>query len=880
MPKTKTAKPATNAGSFNLRVGELLVKEGFISDAQLRQALEVQKKEASDASLPMGELMLKKGMVDREQLDILLNHPDLRRHLGRLLLDKGLISGEQLESCLRIKRPDEFLGQVLVRKGLLTRPQLEEFLKEQAEGVRLGELAHRLGMISEADLDFLTTIKAGSRTLGEIMCEMGFISPDDLNYILQKYGKQLKLGQIMIKQGLISQQQFKEALVEQKTTGARLGRVLLDKGLVSEEQLYLALARQYNVPFRGLAGFVIDVTQRRTLATIVSEKYSSKNKILPLELRDKVLTVAFADPEKLKSLGDLGPMYPELKIRPVLITEERFDALFKQLYRRPDNETMSSQTAARQQGIELVEIDLKEEKVEKGQVNLYGGTDMMTEQVVDFIIKYGIVNAASDIHLEQDRNGVRLRYRIDGVCKEPNVEWLKKKLQEMPGAIISRIKVLSNLDIAEKRLPQDGVFRVSYNDRESDRKFDLDFRVATCPAIVGENVTIRILDPRKAKVGLESLNHSEQVLTPLKRLFKSSAGMILVSGPTGSGKSSTLYAALRYIYNPGIKIITAEDPIEYSFPGIMQTQIKPKINLTFARLLRSFLRLDPDVILVGEIRDEETAGIAFDAAQTGHLLLSTIHTNDAVSAVTRLRDLKVEHNQIGSSLLGVLAQRLVRRICDKCKRPYQPPRDEWRLFFNRLPEDLTFYRGVGCRACGYTGFNGRTLISELFEVNRDIALALSRGATESEIKQLAFESGMQSMIEDGLTKLDQTTLSELIRTVPIEMIKQFAARRQGLDDCGTSMTEGRIPPELVETVQLTVADPEGQQSAVEGFFQAYRRLASQAGSPEAGGDVKLFKDFVKTWYERIVHSYPCRKVKFEARLEGSRVELFATPVKE
>ncbi len=880
MPKKKTDIAVPKLGGFNLRVGELLIKEGFVSSAQLQEALKVQKQEASEAILPMGELMLKKGLVDAEQLDILVNHPDLRRHLGRLILDKGLISKEQLETCLRIKRPDEFLGQVLVRKGLLTRPQLDEFLKEQAEGVKLGELAYRLGMISEADLDYLAAVKSGSRTLGEIMCDMGFITPDDLNYILQKYGKQLKLGQILIRQGLISEQQFKDALAEQKSTGVKLGKILLAKGQISEEQLYLALARQYNVPFRSLAGFVFDAAQRRTMATIVSEKYSSKNKLLPLELHDKVLTVAFADPDNLKALSDLGPMYPELKIQPVLITEDRFDTLFKLLYRKPDEDVMSSQKAARQQGIELVEIDLKEDKVEKGQVNLYGGADMMTEQVVDFIIKYGIVNGASDIHLEQDRNGVRLRYRMDGVCKEPNVEWLKKKLQEMPGAIISRIKVLSNLDIAEKRLPQDGVFRVSYNDRVSGRTFDLDFRVATCPAIVGENVTIRILDPRKAQVGLESLNHSGHVLTPLRRLFKSSAGMILVSGPTGSGKSSTLYAALRYIYNPGIKIITAEDPIEYSFPGIMQTQIKPKIGLTFARLLRSFLRLDPDVILVGEIRDQETASIAFDAAQTGHLLLSTIHTNDAVSAVTRLRDLKIDHNQIGSSLLGVLAQRLVRRICDKCKRPYTPVKDEWCLFFKELPEDLTFYRGVGCRACGYTGFAGRTLISELFEVNRDIALALSRGASESEIKQMALEGGMKSMIEDGLMKLDQTTLGELIRTVPIEMIKQFASRQSSGVGCDNGTIAAGMPSSLVETVQVTIYDPGTQANAIERFFQAYHKLAAQAGNASPGGDARLFADFVKTWFERIIHSYPCRKVRFEARSEEGRVELFATPVKE
>jgi type II secretory ATPase GspE/PulE/Tfp pilus assembly ATPase PilB-like protein len=396
--------------------------------------------------------------------------------------------------------------------------------------------------------------------------------------------------------------------------------------------------------------------------------------------------------------------------------------------------------------MELIELNMQEDQLEEEAAR---ANDMMAEQVVDFIVRLGISKGASDIHIEQDRQGARLRYRTDGICKEVDIDWLNEKLQDMPNAVISRIKVLSNLDIAERRLPQDGVFRVNYYDPQQDRRFDLDFRVATCPAIVGENVTIRILDSRQANVGLENLNHSSHVLGPLKRLFKSAAGMILVTGPTGSGKSSTLYAALRYIYHPGIKIITAEDPIEYSFPGIMQTQIKPKIGLNFVRLLRSFLRLDPDVILVGEIRDTETASIAFDAAQTGHLLLSTLHTNDAVSAVSRLLDLDIEHNQVASSLIGVLAQRLVRKTCDVCKQPYNPPAEEWGLFFDTYPDHLTFSKGMGCKACGYSGYKGRTLISELFEINREIALALSRGISETELKRMAHESGMKTMIDDG-----------------------------------------------------------------------------------------------------------------------------------
>jgi len=252
--------------------------------------------------------------------------------------------------------------------------------------------------------------------------------------------------------------------------------------------------------------------------------------------------------------------------------------------------------------------------------------------------------------------------------------------------------------------------------------------------------------------------------------------MLLVSGPTGSGKTSTLYGALKYIYNPGIKIITAEDPIEYSFPDIMQTQVNQKINLTFSKLLRSFLRFDPDVILVGEIRDGETASIGFDAALTGHLLLSTVHTNDSVSAITRLVDLGIDYNQMASSLMGVLAQRLVRTACPVCKKKYEPKKEEWSVLFTKYPEHLTFYKGDGCSECKFSGYKGRTVISELFSVTREIAMALNRGDGEKDIKRLALAGGMKTMIDDGIQKLKDTTLEELIRVVPHEMITEYKSR--------------------------------------------------------------------------------------------------------
>ena len=863
---------AKKSSPMNLRVGELLVKEGFIQAADRNRALDIQRQGAEDAQLPIGMLMVKRKLIRQEQLQILLNHPDLRKKLGTLLLEKKVINRRELDAALKLKTPGEYLGQVMVRRGTITRDQLEAILEQQSSCVRIGELAYNLGLINETDLDQVVRIKSGHRTIGEILCDMGVITVENLNYILKKYGKKLKLGDILLKQGSITEEQYQIALQEQNQTRNKLGTILVRHRFISTDQLYTALSRQFNIPFSNMGGFVFDSRQRRMLSGIIGEKYARKHNILPLSLRDGKLQVGISDPGDRSTLTGLAALYPDLKMEPALITHRRWDELFNALY-GDSGADRAYRTVDGIQDIELIELS-QEDKIEN-EANY--GDDMLAEQVVNFIIRYGISQGASDIHIEQDRQGARLRYRTDGICKEVEVEWLNEKLHEMPNAIISRIKVLSNLDIAERRLPQDGVFRVNYYDPAQDRRYDLDFRVATCPAIVGENVTIRILDSRKAKVGLENLNHSLHVIGPLKRLFKSSAGMILVSGPTGSGKSSTLYAALRYIYHPGIKIITAEDPIEYSFPGIMQTQVKPKIGLNFARLLRSFLRLDPDVILVGEVRDNETAQIAFDAAQTGHLMLSTLHTNDAISAVSRLLDLDIEHNQIASSLIGVMAQRLVRRICDKCKHAYEPPEEEWRLFFSDYPGHLKFYKGMGCKNCGYTGYKDRTLISELFEINREIALALSSGISETKLKRMALASGMKTMIDDGLLKLDQTTLAEIIRVVPVEMIKEFASRqRQG--PAHAAATARVMPPSYNESVQLHIGNPEEEEAVIDSLFERYQAMRRNMGQSPADGT--RFRRFIVRSHRQVVQKYKCKEVQFTFSARNQHISITATPVEK
>ena len=763
------------------KIGELLVKEGLVKKEDIERALEIQRKETKESELPLGMLLVKNGLITKNQLQRLLDHPYLRKHIGKLAVEKGLINEKQLEDCLKKKRPDELIGQVLIKEGYAKADDIKGLLNQQVAGSKLGQLALKFDMITQKDLDEVLKRKNNPRVLGEILCSLDLISPIDLTRCLKKYNKQQKIGDILVKQGAITHAQLTEALHEQRHRAEYLGNILLEKKFITLDELYYALSKQSNIEFKKLDQFDLSQNQINILVSFIGLNYAEKNKILPLSCEGNQLTLGLSDVANLKIVHELSSLYPYLKIDCVLITDADFKNIFKSLYGKSLKDSEEVEEIQQIEDVDSISVDL-EEKTDLREITseVYGVSDVRAQEVVNYIIRYGILKNASDIHIERDRETARLRYRIDGMLQTLRQDWLDEKLRTITGAIISRIKVMSNLDIAERRLPQDGAFRITYADKENNKKVDVDLRVAVCPAIVGENITIRILDSRTAKVGLENLGHSNHVLKPFKTLLKSPAGMVLVTGPTGSGKTSTLYGALQFIYNPGIKIVTAEDPIEYSIPGIMQTQIHTKINLSFARLLRSFLRSDPDVILVGEMRDEETANIGFDAVQTGHLLLSTLHTNDAVGAISRLRGLNVDPNQIAAGLMGVLAQRLLRRICTSCSTKYIPTKEEWSLLFNDYPSDFSFYRAKGCELCDFTGYNGRILISEFFVMNEDIVRALITDAGEKEIQRIAINGGMKTMLDDSILKLDQTTLSEIIRIIPHEMIKEYKSRPERL----------------------------------------------------------------------------------------------------
>ena len=854
-----------------LPLGDLLVREGLLGKQDVERALAIQAKEREFQKLPLGRILVKIGALDEFQVQDLLKSPELRSTIGSLAVEKKLISQEQLSGCLWKKKPGELIGQFLVRQGFLTQGELKNLLSEQVNASRFGELAVKHKLISREDLERALRLQRAPRKLGEILCDLDLLRPLDLQNVLKKYNKQFELGELLLTLGYLKEEQLQKARQENAGGPENLPQILIRKQFVTPEQLQKALSRQYNIPFNRLDNFVYYDSDKKLLSRLISQKYAEKNLILPIALSGKRLTLALLQPQRMiRIVNDLQEMYSQYDISCVLITEEKYEELFEILYSRHlrGKPRQGESPEAGGLDIDIMELDIEEGIQEQNSERRPAANrDLEAEELVNFVLKYGIVNGATDIHLEQDRKRARLRYRFDGLLREPRNGWLQDKLQEKALAMIARIKGMANLDITEKRLPQDGEFRLQYHDKVNGESVDLEFRVVTCRSNVGENVTIRIIDPRQARLALDRLDHAPHVMSPLKSMLKSPGGMILVCGPTGSGKTSTLYAALHHIHSPALKIITAEDPIEHSFPGVMQTAVNPKIHLTFARLLRSFLRFDPDVILLGEIRDKETARIAFDAAQSGHLLLSTLHTNDAVSAIQRLLDLDVEYGQIASSLMGVVAQRLVRKICPSCMQETLPEEGEWNVLFKQYPAHLRFYRGEGCPACNFSGYKGRTLISEIFVVDGEVSHALKHGYEAEHLQKLALESGMKTLIDDGLDKLHLTTLSEILRMVPHDMIKGFRTRQfaQGeidrlmdtLDDSSSERESG------TKSREYYISDPESQRSRMDLIQAAYNDLRCRSGDSETGPvDPQLFKMFISENVHRIRNDYDCSIVAF------------------
>ncbi len=549
-----------------------------------------------------------------------------------------------------------------------------------------------------------------------------------------KTKKDTDIGRLLVKEGLISEEVLSRALeLQTETPDKRLGEILIEMG-VPEEAVLRGLSEKLGIPFVDRNSFP------ETPPVELSIEFMKNKLIVPLSLDNGTLSVAMADPEDIEVIDSLKASL-DCMIKPCLASKDAIVEYLTRLSRL--KETMVSEI--------MVEIEEPEEAPEelnhlKGMAQEKG-----VIRLVDVLIENAVNQRASDIHIEPEEAHVRVRYRIDGILYDR--EFLPRKMQ---AAITSRIKLLSQMNIAERRLPQDGRIKGTFGGRP------IDIRVSTIPTIYGESIVMRLLDRETSFLTLEELGMDPDTLKKYETLIHRPYGMILITGPTGSGKTTTLYASLDRINSPDKKIITIEEPVEYLMKGINQIQVKPKIGLTFASGLRHIVRQDPDVIMVGEIRDLETAGIAIHAALTGHLIFSTLHTNDAPGAMTRLMDMGVENYLVSSTLIGVVAQRLVRRICTYCKVQYTLPEELKREL--RIEQDY-LWRGEGCERCSGTGYRGRIGIFELLVVNDDIRNMIMVKATSRELREKAISLGMRTLRQDGIMKAVAgiTTAEEVLR---------------------------------------------------------------------------------------------------------------------
>ena len=629
--------------------------------------------------------------------------------------------------------------------------------------VRLGELLMAEGLITAAQLEEALRVQRkpdGYAPLGHILVAQKIVTRDQLLSVLERHRRSSKLGDILLKTGDIKPVQLENALAEQRRTGQALGEVLLNLGYTSEERLRMALCRQLHIQFFSLDAMILDPALRN----YVSEKFAMKHRMVPVARVGNLIVLAMDDPTQTRIVDDLQRS-TGLKVEIITSTSAHITRALERLYR-------VEVTASLHSG---ADVDVIGQDVDENRYGMSATRQMdSADEIVRKLLRVAIDRGASDIHLETIGSRLQVRFRIDGMLQHFNLGSLGDDLGAQRTEVLSRIKILATLDIAERRRPQDGSFRAKV---ETDgRVLPMDFRVSVIPSYYGENAVIRILDPRGAPDSLASLKMAAPVTERLQQLIQSSAGTILVTGPTGSGKSTSLFAIMKSVYRPEIKIVTAEDPIEYVCPSFCQHEVDERIGNTFAQYVRSFMRHDPEVIMIGEIRDSETAELAFRAAQTGHLVLSTLHTNDALGAVTRLHDLGVDNSVCTSSLLAVLAQRLVREICWNCKQEYTPQPGVLERAFDVVPSDIRWYCGAGCATCHQTGYKRRVAITELWTPGVDDVLLIDQNAPLDLIMASA-RKNTYSMATDALVKLREgrTTLEEVLRVMPPSAVRELRA---------------------------------------------------------------------------------------------------------
>ncbi|NLM12936.1 MAG: Flp pilus assembly complex ATPase component TadA [Epulopiscium sp.] len=543
-----------------------------------------------------------------------------------------------------------------------------------------------------------------------------------------------RLGDILINSGLITKKQLDEALKERSSSNKKLGEVLIELGYVTEKDILKTLEIQLGIPRINLEKELINPE----VPQLISEDLARRHVVFPFKEEDKVLYVAMADPLNFHAIDDLK-IATGCGIKPYIATKKSIQIAIEKYYGKQSTK-QALEDFKRQQGF------IEEDEIEDEMLDIEMAPIV---RIVNSIIKQAVVSGASDIHIEPFEEFIRVRFRVDGELHEA----MRLDINAHP-AVTARIKVLGKMNTAEKRIPQDGRIEIKMNNRE------IDLRISIHPTVYGEKIVIRLLDRSNFIKGRDRLGFTKENSLRIDELIKNPDGILLVTGPTGSGKTTTLYTLLSELNDERKNIVTVEDPVEYKIFGLNQTSVNPKIGLTFASVLRSILRQDPDIIMIGEIRDTETSQIAVRAAITGHLVLSTLHTNDTASSIIRLLDMGIEPYLVSSALVGVIAQRLVKKICPHCKISYEPGENELEIL--NMKDLKILYKGEGCNYCKNTGYRGRTAIHEIMYVDKEIRKLINNNASEDDIKSAAIKNGMtplrdncKQLVLEGVTTIDE-----------------------------------------------------------------------------------------------------------------------------
>lgn len=552
----------------------------------------------------------------------------------------------------------------------------------------------------------------------------------------------LKLGQILINSGALTQEQLEEALERQKGTNVRLGRILIDNHYLTEMQIIRSLEKQLSIPYVDLSSVSVDPS----LSSLVPEDLARSNLIVPIRRDGSILTVAVADPLDYNGINDIG-IYTKLKVSPVIAERTKLETKIRELYT-----TQKAFAAAKELASNQVDLPLD---LSEGQ-----GSDQPVIRFVNNMIEQAVLLKASDIHIEPQEKSMRIRFRVDG-----RLSLYMETSAELIPSVVSRIKFIGGMNIAEKRIPQDGRINYKIGGKE------IDMRISVLPCVFGEKVVIRITTALSFSLVKEDIGFLPENLEKFNALLKNNHGILLLTGPTGSGKSTTLYTALKEIMREDINIVTVEDPVEMIIPNITQVGVNPKAGLTFPVVLRSILRQDPDVVMIGEIRDTETAEIASSVAITGHLVLSTLHTYDAPSSIIRLVDMGVEPYLVSSSVLGVIAQRLVRTLCPHCKEEYSASDGDLELLGLEKGTPLKLYRAKGCNYCSGRGYQGRIAIHEIMPVTPAIKSCINNGKSTDEIRETAVKEGMITLDENmkRIVIEGKTSVQEMLEIHSLQM---------------------------------------------------------------------------------------------------------------